>query len=220
MASTDEAAELFPAKDPEHWVVGRDLRQVGVGALQEQPGLPLLTNQRVRFCRKGRRPAGNNATRAVRCAGCRLLGKVQPVLGVPVAGVDGQEALEHPGERLGPALLHVASGGDGLVVVAGSSRVILLGGHIPREPAQQRGGLRLNPPQFLWTSPRRPDTVAMRPGVTVAGDCDGAAVPTPAAAGSRWWSAADGGCTRRSSGRSRPVPLLGCGSGGGRPARP
>ena len=36
-----------------------------------------------------------------------------------------------------------------------------------------------------WTSPRRPDTVAMRPGVTVVGGPDGAAVPTPAAAGSR-----------------------------------
>src|SRR5215217_5667259 len=71
-----------------------------------------------------------------------------------------------------------------------------------------------------WTSPRWPDTVAMRPGLTVAGARDGAAVPTPAAAGSRWWSAADGRCTRRSSGRSRPVPQLGCGSGSGRPARP
>jgi hypothetical protein len=42
--------------------------------------------------------------------------------------------------------------------------------------------------------------------VTVAGGRDGAAVPTPAAAGSRWWSAADGRCTRRSSGRSRRAP--------------
>ena len=49
----------------------------------------------------------------------------------------------------------------------------------------------------------------MRPGLTVAGGRDGAAVPTPAAAGSRWWSAADGGCTRRSSGRSRPAPGAG-----------
>ena len=68
--------------------------------------------------------------------------------------------------------------------------------------------------------PRWPDTVAMRPGLTVAGGHDGAAVPTPAAVGSRWWSEADGGCTRRSSGRSRPAPQRGCGSGSGRPARP
>src|SRR5215212_7703724 len=71
-----------------------------------------------------------------------------------------------------------------------------------------------------WTSPRWPDTVAMRPGLTVADGRAGAAVPTPAAAGSRWWNAADGGCTRRSSGRSRPALERGCGSGSGRPARP
>jgi hypothetical protein len=57
--------------------------------------------------------------------------------------------LEHPGERLGPAFLDVAGRGDGLVVVAGGSRVVLLAGHVPGEPAQQRGGLHLNPPQFL-----------------------------------------------------------------------
>jgi hypothetical protein len=72
----------------------------------------------------------------------------------------------------------------------------------------------------IWTSPRWPDTVAMRPGLTVADGRAGAAVPTPAAAGSRWWNAADGGCTRRSSGRSRPALERGCGSGSGRPARP
>jgi hypothetical protein len=71
-----------------------------------------------------------------------------------------------------------------------------------------------------WTSPRWPDTVAMRPGVTVAGGRDGAAVPTPAAADSRLRSAGVVGCTRRSSGRSRLAPGRGCGSGGGRPARP
>jgi hypothetical protein len=148
-AGTDEAAELFPAKDPNHGVVGRDPRQVSVGPLQEQPGLALLTNQRMRLGGKGRRPAGNNVTGAIRGAGGRLLGKVQPVLGVPVAGVDGQEALEHPGERLGPALLDVADGGDGLVVAAGSRRVVLLAGHVPGEPAQQRGRLCLTPAQLL-----------------------------------------------------------------------
>jgi len=59
----------------------------------------------MRFGGKGRRPAGNNMTGAIRGAGGGLLGKVQPILGAPVAGVDGQEALEHSGERLGPALL-------------------------------------------------------------------------------------------------------------------
>jgi hypothetical protein len=71
-----------------------------------------------------------------------------------------------------------------------------------------------------WTFPRGPDTVAMRPGLTAAGGHDGAAVPTQAAVGSCWWSAADGRCTRRSSGRSRLVPRRGCGSGSGRPAPP
>jgi hypothetical protein len=33
LASTDESTELLPAKDPEHWVIGRDLRQVEVGPL-------------------------------------------------------------------------------------------------------------------------------------------------------------------------------------------
>jgi hypothetical protein len=66
-AGADEAAELFPAKDSEHWVVGGDLRQVVVGALQELPGLPLLTNQRMRLGGEGRRPAGNNVTRAICC---------------------------------------------------------------------------------------------------------------------------------------------------------
>jgi hypothetical protein len=72
----------------------------------------------------------------------------------------------------------------------------------------------------LWTSPRWPDTVAMRPGSMVAGGPVGAGVPSRRAAGSRWWNAADGGCTRRSSGRSRLVPRRGCGSGSGRPTRP
>ena len=57
-----------------------------VGPLQEQPGLALLTNQRMGFGGKGRRPAGNNVTGAIGGAGRRLLGEVQPVLGVPVAG--------------------------------------------------------------------------------------------------------------------------------------
>jgi hypothetical protein len=111
--------------------------------------LALLTKQRMRFGGKGRRPAGNNVTRAICRPSGRLLGKVQPGLRIPAAGIDGQEALEHPGERLGPAFLDVAGGGDGLVVVAGRSRVITLTGHVPREPAQQGGGLRLNPPQLL-----------------------------------------------------------------------
>ena len=54
-----------------------------VGPLQEQPGLPLLTNQRMRLGGKGRRPAGNNVTRAICRPSGRLLGKVQPVLGFP-----------------------------------------------------------------------------------------------------------------------------------------
>jgi len=53
LASADEPAQLFSPKDPEHGIVGRDLRQVEVGALQEQPGLALLTKQRMRFGRKG-----------------------------------------------------------------------------------------------------------------------------------------------------------------------
>ena len=118
---------------------------MSVGALQEQLGLALLAKQRMRFRRKGRRPTGNNLTRAICCAGRRLLGKIQPVLEVSVARVDGQEALEHSRERLGPAFLDVAGGGDGLVVVAGGSRVITLAGHVPGEPPEERGGLGLNP---------------------------------------------------------------------------
>ena len=122
---------------------------------KEQPGLALLTNQRMCLGGKGRRPAGNNVTGAIGCPGGRLLGKVQPVLGIPVAGVDGQEALEHPGERLGPAFLDVAGGSDGLVVVAGGSRVVLLAGHVPGEPAQQRGRLRVSAlHSSCWTRPR------------------------------------------------------------------
>src|SRR5215211_5002878 len=82
-----------------------------------------------------------------------------------------------------------------------------------------RGAQQLRGVKRLWTSPRWPDTVAMRPGLTVAGGRDDAAVPTRWAARSRWWSAAVGGCTRRSSGRSRLVPGRGSGSGVGRRAR-
>jgi Calcium binding len=70
-----------------------------------------------------------------------------------------------------------------------------------------------------WTSPYGPDIVAMRPGVMVAGGRGGAGVPTQVAVGSCWWSAAVVGCTRRSSGRSRPVPRRGCDSGVGRRVR-
>ena len=87
----------------------------------------------------------------------------------------------------------------------------------PPAPPQPPGS---QPQRRPWTSPCGPDTVTMRPGVTVAGGRVDAAVPTPRAAGSRWWSAAGAGCTRRSSGRSRPVPRPGCGSGVGRPVRP
>jgi hypothetical protein len=84
--------------------------------------------------------------------------------------------------------------------------------------------LRCMPPnpdiKVRWTSPRWPDTVAMRPGLTVADGRGGAAVPTPVAAGSRWWSAGVVGCTRRSSGRRRRAPGRGCGSGSGRRVRP
>jgi hypothetical protein len=48
-----------------------------VGPLQEQPDLPLLTNQRMGFGGKGRRPAGNNVAGAVRCLSRGLLGKLQ-----------------------------------------------------------------------------------------------------------------------------------------------
>jgi Protein of unknown function (DUF4231) len=88
-----------------------------------------------------------------------------------------------------------------------------------RVTAQIDGYYRPQAARQQWTSPRWPDTVAMRPGLTVAG-CDGAAVPMPGAAGSRWRSAGVVGCTRRSSGRSRRAPGRGCGSGSGRRARP
>jgi hypothetical protein len=53
LADPYEPTELFPGEDPEHRVVTRHLRQVEVGAVQQQPGLPLLAEQCMRFGREG-----------------------------------------------------------------------------------------------------------------------------------------------------------------------
>jgi hypothetical protein len=52
MTGTHEPTELLPGKDPEHRVVRCHLRQVKVCAIQPQPGLPLLSQQGMRFRRK------------------------------------------------------------------------------------------------------------------------------------------------------------------------
>jgi hypothetical protein len=60
MTGAHEPTQLFSGEDSEHGVVSCRLRQVEVGAIQGQLGLALLTKQRMRFRRKGQRPAGNN----------------------------------------------------------------------------------------------------------------------------------------------------------------
>jgi conjugative relaxase-like TrwC/TraI family protein len=142
------------------------------------------------------------------------------------AGYLYQAVLRHEVTReLGVAWDRVR---NGVADIAGIPRAVVVGfsqrrQQITRRMAE-RGERSAKAAQVealdTWTSPCGPDTVTMRPGVTVAGGRVDAAVPTPRAVGSRWWSAAGAGCTRQSSGRSRPVPRPGCGSGVGRLVRP
>jgi hypothetical protein len=60
VAGTDKPTELLPGEDPEHRVVGCNLRQVEVCPIQGQLGLAFLTKHRMRFCRKPQRPTGHD----------------------------------------------------------------------------------------------------------------------------------------------------------------
>jgi len=170
----------------------------------------------------GRRPVAVGATGSLQSdeAADELLGLAAPDAAL-LAGPDreGQARIAHRAGLADSDGLSLARFTCGYLArlrfpSAAPPRTALLK-DIPSKAAPQHGDA-----SQLWTSPRGPDTVAMRPGAMVAGGLVGAGVPIRRAAGSGWWSAAVVGCTRRSSERSRPALERGCGSGSGRPARP